>query len=266
MLMEVRNSLKYLFLSIKYNLKASMEYKKSFIIQTIFMMINDGFFLIFWVVVFNVNGGNINGIGMRDILFLWSIPPASFGISSFVFGGLRELNRYIVNGELDSYFVQPKNMILNIATSKCDFGGFGDIAYGLIVGIFACSNFFEYLQLLFYIIIATIITVATIIIIRVLAIWIGEVEQIAHIYENSLFITFTTYPSQIFGNFTKFLMFTIAPAAYVIHLPIKLMENFNIKIFMIVILSAIFYAMLAGFIFNKSIQKYESGNNIVMKD
>lgn len=44
MLMEVRNSLKYLFLSIKYNLKASMEYKKSFIIQTIFMMINDGFF------------------------------------------------------------------------------------------------------------------------------------------------------------------------------------------------------------------------------
>ncbi len=59
MLMEVRNSLKYLFLSIKYNLKASMEYKKSFIIQTIFMMINDGFFLIFWAVVFNVNGGNI---------------------------------------------------------------------------------------------------------------------------------------------------------------------------------------------------------------
>ena len=266
MLMEVKNTLIYLLLSIKYNLKSAMEYKKSFIIQTIFMIINDGFFLIFWAVVFNVNNGNINGLEMRDILYLWSIPVASWGLISFVFGGIRELNRYIINGELDSYFVQPKNMILNIATSKTDFGGFGDLLYGLVIGIFASNSILEYLEILMYIVIASLITFSTIIIIRILAIWIGEVEQIAHIYENSLFITFSTYPYEIFGNFTRFLMFTIAPTAYVVHLPIKLIGKFDLKIFLIVILAAIFYFILARTIFYKSIKKYESGNNIAMKD
>ena len=136
MLTEVKNTLKYLLLSIKYNLKSAMEYKKSFIIQTIFMLVNNGFFLIFWNIVFDVNQGNVNGLVMKDILYLWSIPVASWGIVSFVFGGIRELNKYIVNGQLDSFFVQPKSMILNIATSKSDFGGFGDLLYGFIIGIY----------------------------------------------------------------------------------------------------------------------------------
>lgn len=266
MLTEVKNTLKYLFLSLKCNLKASMEYKKSFIIQTIFMMINDGFFLIFWSVVFNINNGNINGINMRDILYLWSIPTISWGTTTFIFGGVRELNRYIINGELDSFFVQPKNMVLNIATSKTDFSGFGDLAYGLIIGIFASNSFLGYLEILMYSIFGIIITISTIIIIRVLAIWIGEVEQIAHIYENSLFITFSSYPYEIFGSFTKFLMFTVVPSAYVIHLPIKLMEKFDIKIFLFVIFMTIIYFSIAMFIFYKSINKYESGNNMSMKD
>lgn len=266
MLMEVKNTLKYLLLTIKYNLKSAMEYKKSFLIQTIFMIINDGFFLIFWSVVFNVNNGSINNLEMRDILYLWSIPVASWGLISFIFGGIKELNRYIINGELDSYFLQPKNMILNIATSKTDFGGFGDLLYGLVIGMFASNSILEYLEILMYIVIASLITFSTIIIVRVLAIWIGEVEQIAHIYENSLFITLSTYPYEIFGNFTRFLMFTIVPAGYVIHLPIKLIGKFDLKIFFIVILTTIFYFLLARIIFYKSIKRYESGNNMSMKD
>lgn len=266
MLMEVKNTFKYLLLTIKYNLKAAMEYKKSFLIQTIFMIINDGFFLIFWSVVFNVNNGSISNIDMKDILYLWSIPVASWGLISFLFGGIRELNRYIINGELDSYFLQPKNMLLNIATSKTDFGGFGDLLYGLVIGIFASNSILEYLEILMYVVLASIITFSTIIIVRVLAIWIGEVEQIAHIYENSLFITFSTYPYEIFGGFTKFIMFTIVPAAYVVHLPIKLIGNFDLKIFLIVILATVFYFLLARTIFYKSIKKYESGNNMAMKD
>lgn len=266
MLTEAKNTLKYLLLTIKYNLKSAIEYKKSFIIQTIFMIINNGFFLIFWSVVFNINNGSINNIVMKDILYLWSIPTISWGAVTFIFGGIKELNRYIVNGEMDSFFLQPKNMILNIATSKTDFGGFGDLLYGLVIGIFASNNFIEYLELLLYSIIAISITFSTILIVRVLSIWIGDVEQIAHIYENSLFITLSSYPFEIFGNFTKFLMYTIVPTAYVIHLPMKLIGNFNIKIFLIIIIATLFYFMLSRMIFYKSIKKYESGNNIAMKE
>ena len=86
MLTEVKNNIKFLLISLKYNLKSSLEYKTSFLIQTVFMFINNGFFLIFWTLVFNVNNGNVNGLEMKDILFIWAISPASWGIANFLFG------------------------------------------------------------------------------------------------------------------------------------------------------------------------------------
>ena len=55
MLTEVKNTIRFLIESIKCNLKSAVEYKKSFFVQTIFMLVNNGFFLIFWQVVFNIN-------------------------------------------------------------------------------------------------------------------------------------------------------------------------------------------------------------------
>ncbi len=266
MLTEVKNNLKFLLVSLKYNLKSSLEYKKSFLIQTIFMIINNGFFLIFWLLVFHVNDGNVNGLEMRDILLVWSLAPASYGIANVLFGGLREINRYILTGSLDTYLLQPKNILLSIATSKCDFSAFGDLLYGLVIGWIACEEIGLYCEFLLYVLIGTIVTCAFFILIRTLVIWIGDVEQIAHIYENSLFITFCTYPFEIFGGFTKALMFTFVPAAYVSHLPIKLLGNFDIKIFLFLLSATLFLAIISYFFFYVSIKKYESGNNIAMKE
>ena len=266
MLTEVKNNIKFLLISLKYNLKSSLEYKTSFFIQTIFMFINNGFFLIFWALVFDVNNGNVQDLNMRDILFIWSIAPASWGVSNFLFGGLRQINHYVLTGSLDTYLLQPKNIILSIATSKCDFSAFGDFLYGAVVGWIACGDLKMYLQFWLYVVFGTIVTCAVFILIRILSIWIGEVEQIAHIYENSLFITFSTYPYEIFGGFTKALMFSLVPAAYVSHLPLKLISNFNIKWFLLLIIATIFIAILAIVVFYASLKKYESGNNIAMKE
>ena len=54
MLTEAKNTLKFILKSLKCNMKSAIEYKKSFITQVIFMIINDGFFLIFWNVVFGL--------------------------------------------------------------------------------------------------------------------------------------------------------------------------------------------------------------------
>ena len=95
MLTEAKNLIRFLIESIKCNLKSAVEYKKSFFVQMILMVVNNGFFLIFWQVVFNVNGGHVDGITMKDVLYLWAIPPASWGLVNFLFGGFREINRYV---------------------------------------------------------------------------------------------------------------------------------------------------------------------------
>lgn len=266
MLTVVKNNLKFILLSIKYNLKACMEYKKSFIVQTIFMFINNGFFLIFWNVVFNINGGSINELKMNDILYIWGFASASWGIANFFFGGIRELNRYIIEGSLDTYLLQPKNMILNIAMSKNDFGACGDLLYGIILSIIASENIFQFVTALFYIILGSIITISCLLIIRLLAFVFGDIEQIVHIYENNLFITFSIYPFEIFGGFVKVLMYTVIPVVYVVHFPIQLVKKFDLKMFLCVILATIFFASISIILFYKSLKKYESGNNIAMKE
>ena len=66
----VVNLIRFLVISFKCSIMSAMTYKKSFIIQTIFMMINDGFFMIFWGTLFNLQYGNLNGIVMKDILYV----------------------------------------------------------------------------------------------------------------------------------------------------------------------------------------------------
>ena len=265
MLTEARNTFNFVIKSLICNIKSSMEYKKSFILQTVFMMINNGFFLIFWLVVFGINNGNISGITMDDILYLWSIPVISWGAAHFFFGGITEINRYIINGELDTYLLQPKNMFFNVATSRCDVGAFGDLVYGLILGVIVSNNILDFLQILMYSAIATIITIAITVSIRCLAIWFGDVENLAHVYEQSLFATLTNYPEAVFGKGIKFIMYTIVPAMYAVHLPIRLMGKFDIKIFLLIILATIIFVLIAKMLFSIVLKKYESGNNIALK-
>ena len=69
MLMEVKNNIKYFFNAIKVSIKSAMAYKVSFLIQTIFMFINNAFFLIFWSVVFK-NGGQDSGLVFNNVLYI----------------------------------------------------------------------------------------------------------------------------------------------------------------------------------------------------
>ena len=104
MLMEVKNNIRYFFSAIRISIKSAMAYKASFLVQTIFMAINNLFFLIFWGVVFK-NIGNDTGITFNNVLYLWSFSTISYGIAYFFFGGIQKINDYIITGAMDSYCV-----------------------------------------------------------------------------------------------------------------------------------------------------------------
>lgn len=266
MLTGAKNLFRFLRMNIKCNLLAAMEYKKSFLIQSIFMFINNAFFLVFWFVMFDANEGNINGIEMNDILYLWSLPTMAYGIAYFVFGGVYNLGKYLIEGTLDTFLVQPKNIILNVATSQSSFSAFGDLIYGMVIGIFAVQgDILEYILLLVISIIASVFYICTETIIRLLAVWIGNTDNIDHVYTNSLLINFSTYPEAIYGSFTKFLIYTVIPSAYIAFIPIKFVTTLNFKYLAILIAVAGFYIGLTALICQKALKKYESGNGIGLK-
>jgi len=265
MLMEVKNNLRYNKNAMKCNLKSVIEYKSSFILQTLFMFVNNGFFLIFWNVVFGINNNQTNGIEMLEIYYLWSISTISYGLAYFLFGGIANIGKNIITGGMDSYLTQPKNVFINIATSKCDFSASGDLLYGLVIGIAASNSILDYLEILGYSILGTIIMIATMTILRSMAIYVGDIDEMAERYEHTFLINFSVYPEEIFGKVIKFMLYTLVPAGYIVHLPIKLIRDFNILHFLLLILVITIYVIIAVVMFKKALKNYESGNSMALK-
>lgn len=267
MLTAVKSNLKYFIKSIKCSISAAFAYKTSFVVQTIFMFINNGFFLLFWAIIINVNGGNANGIVMNDILYLWSVPVIAYGVAHFFFGGIVSLSSKILTGGFDTYLLQPKHPLLSVMTSKCDFSACGDILYGLVIGFFASGgNILQFLGIILLGIMGATIYISTNVLIRLSVVLIGDNEVLANRYEELFLITFATYPEAIYSNSFKIILYTIIPSAYIAFMPIKIIQMFDWKSFIILMSIYIFSIFIMFFVFNKAIRKYESGNSIKMVD
>lgn len=139
MLMEVKNNIRYLVQAIKTSIKSAMAYKVSFLIQTIFMFLNNASFLVFWIVVFSHTPKDAS-ITFSNVLYIWAFSAISYGVTYFFFSGIQKINEYIISGAMDSYLLQPKNILLNVATSKSSFAACGDIIYGIFISFIASSG------------------------------------------------------------------------------------------------------------------------------
>lgn len=266
MLTEVRNNLVYLFNALKVGIKSAMAYKASFIVQSLFMFVNNIFFLVFWKVVF-ANASNTLDISFDTILYLWSVSTMGYGIAYFFFGGCKKINEYILNGTMDSFILQPKNLLLNVISSKCIFSAFGDFMYGLILSAVVTHLCIpKMLLMLLFAVIGGTFFISMEVTLRSLSVWLGDTNALACRYTETLTLTFSTYPENIFSVTIKALLYTIIPVAYIVYLPIKLVLDFNILTFILIILVQIIYCTIAVVVFNKAMKSYESGNNMSMKD
>ena len=263
MLTVVKNNFKFLLQSIKCNLLASKEYRTSFVVQTVFMFINNGFFLIFWGAIFKINDNNINGVIMRDILYLWSISPLAYGIAYFLFGGVDNICNNIITGKFDTYLLYPKHPLISAVTSKTDFSACGDLIYGLVIGLFAVSfSPGKYILLILYSILGAVFFIASGIMIQMLSVWFGDIREIAEKYKFGMLVQFSIYPEVIFKKWIKILLYTVVPVAYTTYVPFKLIEYFSIQNLFLFLLAIITYIALVLFVYNKAIKYYESGNAI----
>ena len=128
------------------------------------------------------------------------------------------------------------------------------------------NNIFDYIKILGYSLIGTIIFIATMTIIRSLAIYVGDVDDMAERYEHTFLINFSVYPEEIFGKIVKFMLYTLIPAGYIVHLPIKLIQSFSITKFLILIFALVIYVIISIVLFKNALKNYESGNAMVLKD
>jgi ABC-2 type transport system permease protein len=264
MLMEVKKHLTLLRAYFSFNLKCSLQYRTSFIVQVIGMMINNSSFLFFWWVIYrNVN--TIEGYTFGDILILWGLASSTYGFSYIIFGNVRELSGIIVNGALDSFLLQPKDIIINVCASKMEVSAWGDLIFGYVLlflsSKLSLSSFFLFTL---FIIIGGLTFFSSILIINSLALYLGNIESTKRLVE-MFFITFSTYPEGIFGKYLRVIFYTFLPVGFMIYLPVGIMTSFSSLRLIIVFLAALVYITLSYTIFYNGLKRYESGNLLESK-
>lgn len=264
MLTEAKNIFKLMFYYFKFNISSVMEYRVSFIIQSFGMVLNNSAFIFFWWILFN-NVNSIGGYGFQDEMMLWAIMSSSFGICFIVFGNINLVTRMILNGELDTYLLQPKDPLVNIICSKTSVSAWGDALYGIILFLlikgFDIRTFLLFLSLC---VTGALIFASVLVTFHSLSFFSGNTEGLTQLITEFL-ISFSIYPEGIFNNSIKYILYTIIPVAFIVYIPAKVVNQFSVLKLMEVLAVAVIWIIIAYTMFYKGLKKYESGNLIINK-
>ena len=258
MLTEAKNQFKISMLSVKYAIMREMLNKTTFLTNIIFMILNNASFIIQWVVLYSLKD-NVGGYTFKQVMLLWAIAASTFGIAHFFFKKSFELSDMINTGKLDSFLVQPKNVLLSAITTDVDTSALGDILYGFIM-LFICGT--TPLNILLFIIFSIcggFILVAISVILSSLSFWFNKTDVLSDTV-NRLMTNFATYPDGIFKGVVKIMLFTLIPVGITSYIPVRLLTEFNFNLFLLIILVTIILIGLAFIIFNKGLKRYSSSN------
>lgn len=263
MLTVVKNQIKVTLASMKYSIMREMINKASFLLNILFMVINDASFIIQWVILYRIKD-NVGGYTFNQVLILWGMAAGSFGISRLIFKNAFHLSDFITNGKLDSFLVQPKNVLLGVITSDSDSSAIGDILYAYI--LLCASGFTISKLLLFTLLICTggLISTNIAIILASLSFWIRKSDSISEA-GNSLMVNFATYPDGIFKGGARGLLYSLVPVGFAIYIPVNVISDFNIIGFASIITFTCFLTLIAVLIFYKGLKRYSSSNLMIAK-
>ena len=247
------------------NLLVALEYRASFITQLIGMLLNDSMWVTFWWIYFTRFQVLQGGYGMEDVLGLWAVVAVGFGLCCGLFGNVLSMAEVISQGKLDYYLTLPKNVLLHVLVSRMDVTAWGDLIFGTGVFVIFLRPGPERIALfLLMAICAAIVFLAFNIVWQSLSFWLGNAEGLAAQMWNAL-IAFSTYPDPLFRGLVRGLLFTALPAAFMSHIPVRVLREFDPVLIAIEVAVALGSLAFAVFIFYRGLRRYESGNMMVVR-
>ena len=257
--MGVKNNLKLIFSYYKLNIKKEWKYKPSFFMQIAMMILNDLFFIIQWIIIFNLVD-NIGGYGFNETMLLWAIAAGGYGISHAFFGGAWNIKDIVYEGKLDVYLTQPKSVLLNVSCSSTEVSAVGDIVYAFVVLAIINAPWYWYLIMIPAMIIAGLIYVSAYVTYVSMCFYIKRGDAVAKAVEGTVNKA-ANYPPFIYNTIVKGLFFTIIPTFFYTFIPAQyFFMTPNIWWILIAIAVTIIWVVLAFVSFKLGLKKYNSGN------
>lgn len=261
----MRKHLKIMACYFRLNFASALEYRSSFLIQVVGMIINNSAFIFFWRIAFDQIGGAIGGYSFEDVMFIWAAASSTIGLSHVLFANASSLSRLIVTGELDTFLLQPCNVLISVICARTSLSAYGDLAYGFIlIALFHGANGVVWLWFLVAVCIGALVVSAVTLCAHVLTFYLGDASLIGSMVTEFM-VNFSIYPETIFGPAVRALIYTVIPTGIIVHLPMRLTHGFNPWLAVIIFVASAAYCAFSAWFFYKGLKRYESGNVIVTR-
>lgn len=252
-------------LYFKVNLASAMEYRSSFLLQAFGIALSNASFVFFWWIAFEQIGGRIGGYDFRDVMFIWALTSSAFGASNILFGNMNGITRLIVSGELDTFLLQPKDVLVSLLCARTSLSAWGDLVYGFVLmALTHSSDGMAWIMFLGGTIVGGLLMTAISVTAHTFTFYFGDASLIGDMALEFI-INFCIYPQGIYHGFVRALMFTLIPASFIVHVPLKLARSFDVMWLLIMLGASILYCTLAYWFFYRGLKKYESGNLIITR-
>jgi ABC-2 type transport system permease protein len=224
---------------------------------------NFSFALFWWLLIEKV--GSIGGYGYKDVMLLWAIASTAFGLAVTFFGNTLGLVDIIVKGELDSYLLQPKNILINVLMSKSQISGWGDMLYGiLLICLLFPFNVPKIGLFLLLSLVSSLLFVSVNVMAASCTFFFGQFKSVAD-WAVDFLISFSIYPEIIYTGFVRLLLFTALPAGFFTMIPARLLQEFTFSTFLLFVTAVSLWVCFSILFFRLGLKRYESGNLLVQK-
>lgn len=255
----VGKNLKLIFSYLKLNIQKELEYKTSFVLKVVMMILNNAFFLLQWYIIFGITD-DIAGYTFNDVVLLWGLCAGVYGVANMFFGNAFHIEEIIYDGKLDVYLTQPKNVLINVCSSSSSVSAIGDFLYCFVALAIIGAPVWWFLVAVPVIVIGAIIYVGCIVTLQSLSFYIKKGGSVAEMVSTAINL-FGTYPSVIFTGLVKVVLYTIIPVGFIVFAPAEnIFLSFNIYWALAFVGVAIFWTIMAFVSFNHGLKKYNSSS------
>ena len=247
------------------NLAAHAEYRFSFAVQVVSMMVNNSTWLAFWALFFR-RFPEVRGWTFPDMVAVWSVGAAGLGLARLAFGGVTLLPGLIERGGLDTYLPQPKPVLLHVLVSRMSTFSLGDLAWG--TGCFLLLYPWKVWQLAAFAVavlsVAALVT-GVLVLTGSLGFWLGRSGTLqTEIYAGLLH--FATWPPTVYGPEVRLVLYTVLPALLVGYLPARMLREASVIDLLVLVAAGVGFAGAGALVFHRGLRRYESGNRVQVQE
>jgi ABC-2 type transport system permease protein len=249
---------------VRLNLNAQLEYRGAFISKVLAMFLNDGVWVVFWVVFFE-RFPVLRGWTVQDVITVWAVMAAGFGLTDAVFGNVNQIARLVAQGQLDVRMLYPRSLLPHMLLGRMNASGWGDALFGVTVYLAFVRPDLERLALFAVLMIAVAALIVGFgVLSGSLAFFLGNAGALAQQWQFA-FITFSTYPNVLFDGWIKIVLFTLIPVGFISGLSVEALRSLRLEYGLLTVLGSLAFLALGTLVFYIGLRRYESGNLMEMR-